>query len=200
MSKKIRLDLFAEDDAHERFLSALLRRLARDKQILIEIQVRSAQGGRGAAIEEYKKYLQYLHKQSKGTISAPARIVVGIDANCTGSHDKQQDILNRTYEEYRPLVLTACPDPHIEKWYMVDPESFHQVVGATPNIKQGKCDRDYYKNALAEAVREAEHPPVLTGIDFARELVEAMDLFRAEKADASLKQFLRDARSAFASL
>lgn len=88
----------------------------------------------------------------------------------------------------------ACPDPHVERWYLADPESFKEVVGHQPTIGKKKCVRDYYKNALANAVRKAGHPATLGGIEFAQELVERMDLYRAGKNERSLKAFVDDLR------
>ena len=77
---------------------------------------------------------------------------------------------------------------------MADPESFKGVVGHRPTIAKKKCARNYYKNALANAVRKAGHPATLGGIEFAPELVERMDLYRAGKNERSLKAFVDDLR------
>ena len=45
-----------------------------------------------------------------------------------------------------------------------------------------------------KAVREAGHPPTLGGLEFAQELVGAMDLYRASKNDHSLGAFVNDLR------
>jgi len=52
---------------------------------------------------------------------------------------------------------------------------------------------------LAEAVADAGHPATLGGIEFARELVDAMNFYRAAKADSSLKHFLDEATARFKS-
>lgn len=54
--------------------------------------------------------------------------------------------------------------------------------------------RDYYKDALAKVVRKAGHPATLGGIEFAQELVERMDLYRAGRNERSLKAFVDDLR------
>jgi hypothetical protein len=64
------------------------------------------------------------------------------------------------------------------------------VVGVTPSLKQQKCERDYYKNLLSQAVVNAGHPATLGGIEFARELVDGMSYYRAGRADSSLKHFI----------
>ena len=47
---------------------------------------------------------------------------------------------------------------------------------------------------------EAGYPPTLGGIEFAREIVQVMDLFRAGKADRSLKHFIDNATAIFRSI
>lgn len=59
-----------------------------------------------------------------------------------------------------------------------------------PKVGRKKCERHRYKTVLARAIVEAGHPPTLGGIEFAREIVEAMDLYRAGRAEASLKHFV----------
>lgn len=47
---------------------------------------------------------------------------------------------------------------------------------------------------------DAGYPPTLGGIEFAREIVQAMDLYRAKKTDRSLKHFIDDAIAMFRSI
>ena len=95
----------------------------------------------------------------------------------------------------RSCAIKATPDPHIERWFLVDLEAFHRVVGITSPLESQKCERGYYKGILAQAIRTAGHPSTLGGIEFARELVEALDYFRAGKADTSFKHFLDELRA-----
>lgn len=132
-------------------------------------------------------------------MTIPDLLVVAIDANCesyTAARKKVQDAL---VDEFRDRTVAACPDPHVERWYLADLEAFHAVVGITPKVRKDKCDRDYYKSVLASSVADAGHPPTLGGLEFARELAEALDYFRAGKADASLKHFLEEVGARFKS-
>jgi hypothetical protein len=92
-------------------------------------------------------------------------------------------------------VVAACPDPHVERWYLDDPDSFHKVVGYHPIVGREKCIRDHYKKLLADAVRQGGHPPTLGGIEFADELIANMDLYRAGQNDSSLKNFIDELRA-----
>jgi len=193
MNSRPRLDVFVEDRAHEYFVRALVMRVAREERKHLDIQVRSAVGGHGKAVDEFKKYQKLLEK---GLVPAPSLIVVGIDANCAKFNAKRKEVRSAVSSTCRSIVVIACPDPHIERWYLSDSESFRRVVGSEPRIKQKKCERDYYKSALASAVRDAGHPPTLGGIEFAEELADNMDLYEAGKTDGSLRSFVDDLRLA----
>jgi hypothetical protein len=125
----------------------------------------------------------------------PDILIVAIDANCKDLNPARKEIHGMLTPLFRDSAAIACPDPHVERWYIADPESFRKVVGVTPSCKRKKCQRDYYKHILAQAVAKAGHTPTLGGIEFARELVLAMDLDRAAKSDRSLKLFLEELRS-----
>ena len=77
---------------------------------------------------------------------------------------------------------------------MADPPSFFTVVGVEPHIETIKCERDRYKKLLLEAIRAGGHVPTLGGLEFATELVEAMDLYRAGKREPTLRALVQDVR------
>ena len=122
-------------------------------------------------------------------------MIVGIDGNCTSFARKRTEILDAVKPVLSERVVVACPDPHVERWYLADPDTFRSVVGHRPAPGRKKCVRDHYKGLLARAIRQAGHPATLGGIEFARELVEAMDLYRAGRADRSLKAFVDELRA-----
>jgi hypothetical protein len=100
----------------------------------------------------------------------------------------------------RDCMIIACPDPHVERWYMVDPEGFASAVGVQPSVGKRKCKRDIYKALLANTIRQAGLLAPLGGIEFAPELVASMDLYRAGRNDKSLKGFTDDLRRALVRL
>ena len=53
----------------------------------------------------------------------------------------------------------------------------------------------HYKQILTTTIRQAGHQVILGGVEFAPELVEGMDLYRAGRNDSSLNAFLRDLRA-----
>lgn len=193
MSSSIAVDIFAEDLAHEAFFVPMLERVAREEGVAVSSRVRSGRGGHGRAVTEFKLYQQIVAR-SAASFSAPDLLIVGIDGNCSTFTKARQTIRAATRAPFSDRLVVGCPDPHVERWYLADPESFKAVVGQRPTVGRKKCARDFYKDALTKAVREAGHPIILRGIEFASELVTGMDLFRAGKNDRSLKAFLDDLR------
>lgn len=193
MSDALVVDLFVEDRAHEELLAPLLRRIAQEEDTAVKVRVRSARGGHGRAIQEFGLYQRLCEKQA-ATEDLPDLVVVGIDGNCTTFANKRNEIQQATNQSFESRLVLACPDPHVERWYLADPDSFQGIVGHRPSVGRKKCVRDYYKGLLAHAVRQAGHPPTLGGIEFAAELVKGMDLYRAGKNDHSLRAFVDDLR------
>jgi hypothetical protein len=189
------IDLFVEDRGHEDFLTPLLERLGREHEREVEVRARSARGGHGRAITELGLYQRRVIKLGGGAM--PDLLVVAIDANCSSFTAARNQVAGALLEGFRERAIHACPDPHIERWYLADLEAFHAVVGVTPSVGKQKCERGVYKGILARAVVDGGHPATLGGLEFARELAEAQDYFRAGKADSSLKHFLDEAVSRF---
>jgi hypothetical protein len=190
---RVRVDLFAEDRSHEEFTRPLIQRLVAEEGGYPVIKVISAQGGHGRAVDEFKVYQRYV---VRSLVRSPDLAVVVIDANCRGWNSVRAEIQAAVDPELLPPVVVGCPDPHVERWYMADPESFYEVVGASPAKERTKCDRDRYKALLSEAVLKGRNPPTLGGIEFAREIVRAMNLYRASTGIPSLRAFVNDVRDA----
>lgn len=199
MSEALRLDLFAEDRAHEELLKPLIRRLGEEEDVELSVQVRSARGGHGRALTEFAAYQSWLRRGLARPGSADL-IVVAIDGNCSTFTETKARIEQETRSAFRHRLVSACPDPHVERWFFADLDAFHNVVGSRPSVGTSKCEREYYKELLRTAVGDAGHRPTLGGVEFAAELVAQMDLYRAGKADRSLKTFVDDLRSALRAL
>lgn len=189
MSDPVSVDLFVEDRAHEEFIGPLVHKVANAAGLHVRLAVRSARGGHGRAIEEFRLYQRAMVGRS------PAVIVVAIDGNCSTFARKRGEIRSAADEALLTRLVVACPDPHIERWYLSDPEAFQRVVGIRPQAGKRKCVRDHYKRLLATHVQRAGHPATLGGIEFARELVAAMDLYQAGRHDRSLRNFVDDLRA-----
>jgi len=193
MNRPLSVDLFAEDYGHEALLVPLIERVAREHGCDAHVHVRSARGGHGRALREYDTYQRFKVAGRSGQDAADI-IVVAIDGNCSTFATKRQEIEEATLDTFRDKVVAACPDPHIERWYLLDPRLFARIVGPAPPLGRKKCERGHYKQLLRKAVRDAGHPATLGGIEFARDLATDMDLYRAGKTDRSFKAFLDDLR------
>jgi hypothetical protein len=191
------LDLYAEDKAHEEFVGALLHRLSRENRIESILTPRSAEGGAPRMLQELKGYQKGVRK---GLFDTPDLLVVAQDTNCTPWHQVRQTLAECIDKETFPAFVVACPDPHIERWFFADPPSFQRVIGVECEPGRVKCEKGLYKNKLRDALRRGGHLPTLESIEFALELVEAMDLYRAGKNESSLHHFLDELRGALALL
>ena len=144
---------------------------------------------------ELKKYVDDLQTGRSG-LSLPNLIVVGHDANRRGFAKTKDEVLRIT-EPYRNFVVCAIPDPHIERWLLLDSAAFKDVLGkgcAAPDLK---WEKDRYKRLLIEAIVEAGETPLLGGLEYTEDLVSAMDLDRMLTADDSLGSLLQDLRQVF---
>ena len=183
-----RVVLFGEDDAHQKIIDALVRRLADEKRIDVQLHWRSAVGGYSRVVAEFKAYQRELLRHRVRRFDA---IVVATDANCKG---------NRRREEFRDLagdvdVVLAVPDPHIERWLLLDSSAFKKVLGKGCSAPDQKCDRDLYKQRYAQSVYAAGIEPVFGGLEHAQSIVSEMNLDRVARHDRSLRNFLRDIRT-----
>jgi hypothetical protein len=183
--------LFVEDFAHQQIIGALVHRLARDHGVEIRLDWRNARHGHGRVAQELADYLRDLSCQGG---PFPDLIVVATDANCQGLNQRIREL--RDPEAPAPIVL-AVPDPHVERWLLLDGAAFRAVFGRGCDAPDLKCSRDRYKARLIEAIFDAGVTPSLGGIEFADEIVEHMDIDRAAQADRSFQRFVENLRSAF---
>ena len=191
MAEEVFAVLLAEDRAHELFLKPLLRRLAEESGATMEIRVISAQGGHGVALAEYRTYQRARSILFAGD-PVPDLVVVALDGNCSSFAETRASIEDATDDTLRTRLVTACPDPHIERWYLADPAALKRLVGQAPTLGATKCERHYYKRLLAETLRGGRYPAVrYDDTEFAPRIVEEMDLHRAGRNDHSLRAFLR---------
>ena len=194
MSDRLVVDLFVEDRAHEEFLKPLVTRIAGEDGIDVWARVRSGTGGHARALAEFKLY-QRVVALSPATSVAADLVVVAIDGNCSTFADARKRLHDAAVPSLQDRIVVACPDPHVERWYVADPQSFETVAGSRPDVGSRKCARDHYKRILANAIAQGGHPVILGGVEFAAELVAVMDIYRAGRNDSSLKAFVDDFRA-----
>lgn len=182
--------LFGEDSAHQTIVGALVQRLANDNDLTVQLGWRSATRGRGRVVRELRQYLQDLARQG----GHPDLIVVATDANCVGLQQRVREVDTST--AVSPVVL-AVPDPHVERWLLLDGSAFKSALGKGCAAPDRKCDRGRYKHQLFEAVRATGVTPQLGGIEYAEDIVGHMDVDAAARADPSFRRFVDDLRRVF---
>jgi len=183
--------LFGEDFGHEEVVGALVRKVAAEYGVPVRLDWRSAAGGRPQLVREFQRFLRDLQRQ--GDLDT-AFVVVATDANCMGLNAREQEIA--TQDSALPVV-TAIPDPHVERWLLLDGAAFKAVFGAGCDAPDMKCARDRYKEQLIQAMRKAGTAPSLGGIEYAADIVREMNLNRAGQADRSFKRFIDSLRREF---
>ncbi|MGF1640155.1 MAG: DUF4276 family protein [Rhodospirillales bacterium] len=179
--------LFGEDFAHEKIIGALVRRLANEAGVRVRLDWRNATGGHGRVVQELRTYLRDLRNQVD---RRPDLIVVATDANCKGLNDREREV----QQEAPAKMVLAIPDPHVERWLLLDGAAFKAVFGRGCDAPDLKCDRDRYKERLIRAIYETDMTPSLGGIEFAEDIVEHMDLDRVARADESFRRFVGNLR------
>lgn len=188
MGRRLLVDLICEDAAHETLLRPLIDRFASGIGARVEVRVLSARGG----IPWVKKAVEtWTNTVESGSRRLPDVLVVGVDANCKGHRHAESEIQKRVGGERASLLVPACPDPHIEKWYIAEQEAFVRVVGGRRHPIPKKCERDLYKRLLRDWVREAGHAAPFGGIEFGPELVGEIDLYQLGKDEPSFGSFAR---------
>ena len=186
--------LFVEDDAHRQIIGPLVERIAEDQHVAIRLDWRTAVRGHGRVVQELRDYLRDLERT--GDAAFPHLIIVATDANCAGLTQRAQQLRPHTQDASAPVVL-AIPDPHVERWLLLDGAAFKTAVGHGCSAPDQKCDRNRYKQRLIEAIRDAGVTPILGGLEYAEDIVREMDIDRAAQADKSFGRFVDRLRAAF---
>jgi hypothetical protein len=188
--------LFCEDSFHEKFISALLDRFGRDYGVGVKSKFLSARGGLPQMHGEFRDFLRDLSNQRQ---RLPDAVIVVVDANCKGHADRKElmDGALNHYPQFQQLVSYAIPDPHIERWMLVDTGAFQTVFGRGCTLPAIKCMKDEYKKLLRNEIRQSGIEAPLGGEEFAEDIVAAMNLGQAEIREASLGLFLKTLKAKF---
>lgn len=180
------INLFVEDVAHEDFLTALIQRLADEYNLEVNMKASSVRGGRGTVIAELKQYQRDLQQHKE---DLPDLVIVGTDSNCKSLSEREKEI-NEVVTDLADIVISMIPEPHIERWLLLDSEAFKTVYGKGCSAPDQKCERDRYKKMLLNAIYQATMVSPLDGMERMEELVNAMDFQRMRQSDKSLQRFL----------
>ena len=80
---------------------------------------------------------------------------------------------------------------------MLDSAAFKSVLGKGCDAPDQKCSKDRYKKLLLDAMQNAGITPPLGGMEYAEDIVNAMNLQRIEQVDSSFGKFLKDLQNKF---
>jgi len=188
--------VFCEDSFHEKFIGPLLRRVAAEHAVELRLHFLSAQGGLPRMHSEFKTFLRDLQRQSE---RLPDLILAVADANCKGYNERKADMEKAVehYPAFQGLVMYAIPDPHIERWMLVDPDAFRTVFGRGCTLPALKCKKDEYNWRLRDEIRLSGIDAPLGGEEFAEDVVSQINLPQVEIREASLGLLLKELRARF---
>ena len=195
----MRVTLFLEDIGHEWFVASLVRRLAAESGVSIEVEVRNARGG---ASQLDHQFVQFLRDYAVAT-RRPDLVVVVRDTDCAGVATIKTRY-SRLVETagYLGNVVVGAPEPHIECWYLADPAALQRVLHASTQapVPDSRCGKGRFKQLLSKTVTDAGVVPLLGGIEYAEDVVAELDMYRAAANVPSLDTFMRDLREALGAL
>jgi len=189
---------FLEDIAQERFMIALVERIIKEERFHDSVchDVRNASGGRGGVLKELKKYFQNVKKLT-GSASSCDLVIVAIDGNCGTYSKMQQNIMKRKdVIKYQGEVICAVPDPHIERWYLIDGHALRIVIGASDFAicPSYKCEKDRYKNAIIDYLSRNDIKPIFGGAEYGEDIIKIVDLEKLQREDGGFNSFINDLR------
>ena len=195
MAGERRVAFFLEDSAQEAIIPPLFRRLAAEEGFAsnqIVVQVLSARGG--GSLAAFRKFLK--DARQRRHLNADV-LVVGVDANCKGFTVRRDHVMKAAAKSPYPEVLTAIPDPHVERWYLLDVAALSQAAGSSiaAAVPAYKCEKNHYKTLLRKAFVDTGIAPPLGGLEYGPELAQHMDLYAASKQDHGLNDYLEKARA-----
>jgi hypothetical protein len=191
MAAKYTIAYFLEDIGQEAIIPPLVKRLIREAGKPAEgFDHRTLNARGGGSISAYKRFLV----DAKRRMHLPADLlIVGSDGNCQGFAKRRDEIIAEAADPPYPIVVTAVPDPHIERWYLLDISALSEAAGITkiPTLPPHKCDKDFYKRLLRSAFNESSIIPPLGGTEYGPLVADKIDLYAAGKADHGLAEFVK---------
>jgi hypothetical protein len=99
---------------------------------------------RGGLPKMHFEFGEFLRDLGKGRGDLPDLLLVVLDANCLGYNDRKQ-VMNRvleTHARFKQIVSYGIPDPHIERWMLVDESAFRTVFGRGCTLPALRCAKD----------------------------------------------------------
>ena len=195
MAADLSVAFFLEDIGQEAIIPPLFRRVAAEEGMQpdqLECQVLHSR--RGGSVAAFAKFLK---DAKKSRIVSANLLVVGWDGNCKGFANRRDQILAKATGSPFAEVIAAVPDPHVERWYLLDIPALSNAAGVHIALSQVpvKCEKNLYKTLLRQAFDNTEVTPPLGGIEYGERVAERMNLYAAAKQDHGLADFIDKARA-----
>jgi hypothetical protein len=195
MGAKRRVAVFLEDSAQEAIIPPIFMRLATEEGFTpdeLDIQVLSARGG--GSLSAFRQFIKDARKH--GHLQADL-LIVGADANCKGFTTRRNLVQKAATKSPYQEIITAIPDPHIERWYLLDTAALSRAVGVqlVVNPPAYKCEKNHYKTLLRQAFLRSGVVPPLGGIEYGPLIAQYTNLYSASKQDHGLADYIESARA-----
>jgi hypothetical protein len=185
------MGLFAEDFGHEKFLTALIKRIAASADIECKLVKISVRGGHGKVLTELNQYL----RDKKASFDLHY-LTVAVDANKRGRNETIREIDSIAEKhQLKDYIIHAVPEPHIERWMMIDGAAFKQVFGRGCDAPDQEFGKARYKKLLLERIQDAGIDPFLGGMEFADDIATNINL-QIRNNNRDLADFLDELESA----
>lgn len=190
-----RVHLFCEDAAHEAWARALVARIAAEESVAVSLRPVSSRLG----IPRLERELRALDAALRHTAGLPDLLLILVDANAVGPAARHRQIAGAIDLTAFPHAVVGTPDPCVERWFLADPQSFREAFGPTESIP-ATADCEIWKRELETALERAGEILTEGGTEFAQEVIEVMDLYRAGKSNPTIKAVVDELRGALRQL
>ncbi len=186
---------FLEDSAQEALIPSLVRRLIAEAGLStekFEFLILHSRGG--GSLRSFKTFLKDARKR-RYLIDL---LIVGSDANCKGFSERRNTILKAGRgSPYLDRIIPAIPDPHIERWFMLDMKALSKAsqLALQGELPAYKCDKGRYKGLLRDVFQRSGVAPPLGGVEYGPDVAVEMDLYHACKLNSGLDSFVREVRA-----
>jgi hypothetical protein len=131
----------------------------------------------------------------RNSSGVPDLLVVIADSNEAGPNARQREVEEVIDRSLFPRYIGGAPDPYVERWLLADPVSFAQCFGHQPVLGTPR-DRDEWKQRLVKALTDAGEIVTQGGAEFAEDIIDAMDFYRAGQSVPTVQRFADDVRAA----
>lgn len=188
----IKIIYFLEDSMQKDFILSLVNRVAREESVEIINDVKYASRG-SESKKQFWKFVRYLKKSGLQDFDL---LIVAIDGNCKGHMEREKEII-KGIKDIDDKLICCIPDPHIERWYLLDLHALKTAVATELEVQQPpmKCEKDYYKKILGNELKKVSS--LLGGAEYAEKVVENLNFQILEENDKGFKRFIDGLRRHF---